>query len=200
MNRTQRACLISFLVAGWPLMAGGEVGVLVDKQVGQSQAGYTASGDFASYDAFKPSGVGIRVGVDLLDLWAAKLGITATYRGKGEVNLVRDLAKIGKLGEEYLAVGAQFDWTLLVNLHAGAEIRAEKLTEESSVSSGYTYYTRPWVKVGAGFNLPLPVLKPFIRLEIAAPITYDKATNTVEDIRRSLAPRYQIVLYGGIRF
>ena len=56
-----------------------------------------------------------------------------------------------------MAIGAQVDWKFLVNLHAGVDIRREKLTTEGSsgFGAGSTTYTRPWVKAGIGFSVPL---------------------------------------------
>jgi len=177
-----------------------ELGLLVDKQVGTAQA-FSSS----RFDAGKPSGYAIRGAYTVLDLKVAEVGLTATYHPESKADLVLNGTNIGKFNDEYMAIGAQVDWKFLVNLHAGVDIRREKLTTEGSsgFGAGSTTYTRPWVKAGIGFSVPTPVVSPFVRLELAMATTKQgslSASPSADEFRKAMAPEYQIGLYGGIRF
>lgn len=187
-------------------LAAGEVGLLAGKLVGKAQVGSAAlSGNPAgtNYDSISPTGFGIRAGYTLLNLGVAELGLAATYHTKAEGDLEFKLpsqpnVKVsrGKYGVQYLAIGAQADWKFLVNLHVGADIRQEKL----EYGSESVTYTRPWVKAGIGFSLPLPVVSPFARLELAVPTTKEDKTGSSNDLMKAMAPTFQAALYAGIRF
>ena len=186
--------------------AGGlEVGILGDKQVGKAQALAAATStnpNPGSYDAVSPTGYGFRVAYTFLDLKVAGLGAAVTYHPKAEGNLELAGSNLGKFGDEYTSVGLQADWKFLVNIHAGVDYRSEKLTSSPVPGmSGSTTLTRPWAKVGLGFSAPMPVVSPFIRLEVAAPLSTpaSKGDND-EDFRKAMAPSLQVALYGGIRF
>lgn len=178
----------------------GELGLLVDKQIGTSQA-------FNAYDfdAAKPSGYGIRGAYTVLDLKAAEVGVTATYHPACRTDLIVNGTNGGRFGEEYLAIGAQVDWKFLVNLHAGVDLRRERLTTESTpgIGDGSTTYTRPWIRAGIGYSIPSPAVSPFVRLEVAVPTTRPSGLGTnpsADAFRKAMASRYQVGLYGGIRF
>lgn len=195
------------LALALPAFAGGEIGLLLDRQLGKAQT--VATGQqirSGSYDAVSPTGMGFRVGTSFLDIGIMALGVNATYHPKAEEDLVLNGAKLGKFGAEYVAVGAGVDWKLLINVHAGVEIRREKFTGDlypatgTGVLSGSATSTRPWMKFGLGFSVPLPVVSPFVRLEVAVPTTKNDKTGTPDDLRQALAPQYQVALYGGLRF
>jgi opacity protein-like surface antigen len=197
MKTLARIALVSAVLAAVPANAA-EVGIIVDKQFGKSQA--IASLPGAKYDAVSPTGFGIRAGVSLIDLKVAELGLTATYHPKAEGDLVLAGTKLGKLGNEYVAIGAQVDWKFLVNLHAGVDLRSEKLTTDVAGVKDSTTTTRPWVKAGIGFSVPTPVVSPFFRLEVAVAATKEDKTDTPDNFRKAMAPEYQVGIYGGIRF
>jgi hypothetical protein len=195
------------LALALPAFAGGEVGILLDKQMGKAQT--VAAGQMiasGNYDSVSPSGMGFRVGDSFLDLGILALGVNATYHPKAEEDLKLNGMKIGRFGAEYVAIGAGLDWKLLVNLHAGVEIRREKLTGNllppvgAGVLTGSASTTRPWLKFGVGFGIPLPGVSPFLRLELAVPTTKNDKTGTPDDLRQALAPQYQVALYAGLRF
>lgn len=193
-----RARLLPALLV--PMLAlptsAAELGLLLDKQFGKAQT-VTLLG---KYDAVRPAGVGLRAGISLLDLKVAELGLTATYHPKAEEDLVLEGVKLGKYGAEYIAVGAQVDWKFLVNLHAGVDLRREKLTTEVSGIEDSNTVTRPWIKAGIGFSVPTPLVSPFFRLEVAMATTKEDKKDTADNLRKAMAPEYQIGLYGGIRF
>jgi len=58
--------------------------------------------------------------------------------------------------------------------------------------------------VNAGFAIPSPVVKPFVGLEVAFPLTtkssgVDSSASTA-DALKAMAPKSQFGLYAGIRF
>ena len=208
MKKTVLAGLV--LLGGCALPAkAGEVGLILDKQVGKSQAiaagaNVTAGtgGAAGSYDAVSPTGVGIRAGYTLLDLEVAELGLNMTYHPKVQGDLVFSGTKLGTYSHEYAAVGIQADWKFLLNFSVGVDMRAERLTTSVSNQTDSTTMVRPWAKAGFGFSIPTPVVSPFVRLELAAPMTKESSnsTPTADNFRKSMAPSLQVSLYGGIRF
>jgi len=99
-----------------------------------------------------------------------------------------------------VAIGVQADWKFLLNLHAGLDMRSEKLSTSTASANDSTTLTRPWVKAGVGYTLPTPVVSPFVRLELAVPLTQSDSANSPDDFRKAMAPSLQVALYGGIRF
>lgn len=180
--------------------SAGELGVLVDKQVGKAQV---ASFSGQKYDAVSPTGFALRGGFDVLDLKVAALQLNATWHNKTTGDLTYGGAKYGELENQYWAVGAMVNWKLLVNVGAGVEYRSEKLTWHSTTAAygnGDTTLGRPWARVNVGFSIPTPVVSPFFAVEVAAPLSKKDTTGTPSDFTEALAPQVQIGVYGGIRF
>jgi hypothetical protein len=187
-----------------------ELGILLDEQVGSSQSFKVATPlavgqTGVSFDASKPRGYGIRGAYTVLQLKKAEVGITATYHPETRTDLVVNGSNDGRLNNQYIALGAQVDWNFLVNLHAGIDIRRERLTTEgnSLVPDGSTTYTRPWIKAGIGYTMSSPSVSPFVRLEVAVAATKQgsvNASSSPDDFRKAMAPEYQVGFYGGIRF
>jgi hypothetical protein len=179
-----------------------EVGLLLDKEVGKAQTLAAGSGGLGAgnYDAVSPTGVGFRAGYTFLDLKVAGLGAAVTYRPKAQGDLVGGGSTLGKYGNEYVAIGVQADWKFLVNLHAGLDYRSEKLTTTVGSTTESTTLGRPWVKAGFGFSAPTPLVKPFVRLEVAAPLSTSSKGDSADELRKAMAPSFQVALYGGIRF
>jgi hypothetical protein len=177
-----------------------EFGLLLDKEIGRAQTlGATGSGlATGRYDSASPNGIGFRAAYTFLDLKVAELGAAVTYHPKSEADLSGP--SNGKYGSQYVAIGVQADWKLLLNLHAGLDMRSEKLSTSANGVSDSTTLTRPWVKAGVGFNLPTPVVSPFVRLEVAVPLSNSDNANSSDDFRKAMAPSLQVALYGGIRF
>jgi hypothetical protein len=197
---------VALVAAGLSMFSAkaGEVGLLLDKQVGASQ---DIPGSGYGFDSVKPSGIGIRGAFTLLDLKVAELGLTGTYHPEASGDLVMGPIKLGKFKEQYVAIGVQADWKFLVNLHAGLDLRRESLKSEISIAgysvrSSTTTVTRPWLSAGIGFSVPMPVVSPFVRLEAAYALkTYSLSEDgSDDDFNKAMAPKYQIALYGGIRF
>lgn len=191
--------LALLLVASGPgLLATGEIGVLLDKQIGKAQSiNLPVFGKVGSYDAVSPTGMGFRVGFSLINLKVAELGAELTYHPKAEGDVVISGYNTGqKLGTEYLALGAKVEWKFLVNLYGGMEIRQERLT----LGSEKVNYSRPWIKAGIGTTLPLPFITPTFRLELAMPTVKDEKSGSMSEVAKALAPQFQVSLYAGIKF
>ncbi len=140
-----------------------------------------------------------RFGYALVDLGPALFQVTAVYQPKVDTDVkVNGATSAAQLGQEYWGVGAMFNFKALVAVGAGVEYRSEKL----STPGVSTTYGRPWARINAGYAFPTPLVKPFIGIEVAAPLTkkdYNDSLGT-EDILKSLAPKLQVGVYGGIRF
>jgi len=207
MNKTICTALVAASLALLPAQAS-EVGLLLDKVTNDTLGNYKSS----------TSGLGIRGAYTVLDLRVTELGIAATYHPKAKGDLDADYGnganKIGRIGNEYLAIGVQLDVKTPVSLHLGLDLRRETLSNENFgaydaagvyhlvIPAGDTTLIRPWFKAGIGFSIPLPVMSPFLRLEFAyTPKNYSAdSTNNSDDFRRAIAPKQQIALYGGVRF
>ena len=196
----RRKLLLLAVLAAFALpAAAGELGVLVDKQVGKAQTAAFGAGQ--RYDDVSPTGFGIRGGFDVLDLKVAALQLNATWHNKTTGDLSYNGTKYGELENQYWAVGAMVNWKLLVNVGAGVEYRSENLTfRPSGGASTDSTLGRPWARVNVGFSIPTPVVSPFFALEVAAPLTKKDSTGTPKDLSEALAPQVQIGIYGGIRF
>ena len=179
-----------------------EFGILLDKQIGRAEALATAGSGLGAggYDRVSPSGVGFRAAYTFLDLDIAELGAAVTYHPKANSNLTSGGNIKGTFGDQYTAIGVQADWKLLLDLHAGLDLRSEKLTTTGLVGSDSTTLNRPWATVGVGFSAPMPIVSPFVRLEVAAPLSTSSNGNNQDDFRKAMAPSLQVALYGGIRF
>ena len=193
---------LTLAMAALPVRAT-ELGLLLDKEFGRSETlGAAGSGlPAGGYDAASPTGWGVRAAYTFLDLAVAELGAAVTYHPKAEDDLIGGGGGLqGKLGNEYLAIGVQADWKFLVNLHAGLDLRSEKVTTNANGVSESTTLHRPWVKAGFGWSVPTPVVSPFVRLEVAVPLTSTDSSSSTDDFRKAMAPALQVALYGGIRF
>lgn len=196
----RRRTVLLPVLATLPLLAGGELGVLADKQVGKAQA-LVAGSTRTDYDAVSPTGFGIRGGFDVLDLKVAALQLNATWHNKSTGDLKTGGTKVGELDNQYWAAGAMVNWKLLVNVGAGVEYRSEKLTwRPASGPSTDTTLGRPWARVNVGFSIPTPVVSPFFTLEVAAPLSKKDNGSSISDVSEALAPQVQVGIYGGIRF
>jgi hypothetical protein len=192
------------LIAALPLAAQDyELGLFVGQQTYRDQK--DATGD--NFKFKKSTVVAARFGYSVVDLGPALFQLTAGYQPKVEAKF--DLAPgetmEGKLKHEYWSLGVMFNFKSLVAVGAGLEYRSEKLNAENGPQSNSTTYGRPWAKVSFGYAFPLPEVKPFIGLEVAAPLTSQSvsATEFGVDTSKTLkgsAPKLQVGLYGGVRF
>lgn len=196
MNLRTRALLIAITPCLLPLSAG-ELGLLYTKQFGKAQT--IAGAD--KYDAVDTASLGLRGGFSVVDFKVVEFSFTGTYQPKAEQDFKLNGSKFGKYGVGYVALGAQVDWKLLLNLNAGVEMRRETLSWDLGAGGKEdSTLTRPWARAGIGFSVPLPVVSPFVRLEVAMPLSKEDSTSSPDSIRKALAPQLQAGLYAGIRF
>ncbi|WP_243303545.1 hypothetical protein [Geothrix oryzisoli] len=160
-----------------------ELGLNVSRQTYQSRD------TVPKVEAEDKTVVAARAGYSLIDFGPALFQVTAAYQPKAETELKPNGFLVPtKLGNEYWAVGAMFNFKALVAFGAGVDYRFETRTITNVYSSSHTY-SRPWARVNAGYAFPTPIVKPFIGLEVAVPLTDEE-----------LGPKLQIGVYGGIRF
>ena len=189
--------LLPLLIAiAVPLAAQSyELGLNISRQAYPS---HTELGAF-KFEPQDKTVVAGRFGYSFFDLGPALFQVTAVYQPKVDTEIRLNGTNTGtSLGDEYWGVGAMFNFKALVAVGAGVAYRSEKLTGPSAS----TTYGRPWARVNVGYAFPTPLVKPFIGLEVAAPLTtksYNDAL-TSEDILKSFAPKLQVGIYGGIRF
>jgi hypothetical protein len=194
------------VLAALPVFAGDvELGVLLDKQYSKAQTSTFIGGTPYNYDSFSPTGLGVRVGFDVLDLKVAALQLNGTWHNKSTSDLKMNGTKQGEFDNQYWAAGAMVNWKLLVNVGAGVEYRSEKLAWRGYYPALLPFNTettqgRPWARVNVGFSIPTPIVSPFFLLEVAAPLSKNSSTSTGKDFTEALAPQVQIGIYGGIRF
>jgi hypothetical protein len=171
-----------------------EVGLNVSRQQYPSHTSGLATGE--PQDKTVVAG---RFGYSFVDLGPALFQVTAAYQPKADTEFKVNGANTGvQLGQEYWGVGAMFNFKALVAVGAGVEYRSEKL----STPGLSTTYGRPWARVNAGYAFPTPLVKPFIGIEVAAPLVKKDYSDSLgqEDALKSFAPKLQIGIYGGIRF
>jgi hypothetical protein len=156
-------------------------------------------------EASKQNGYGIRAAYTVVNVWAAELAITGTYHPQSKGDFIQDLSPnppqhFGSYKTQYIALGAQLEWKRLIDLHAGVDVRQEKLSAAALDTS--THYTRPWISAGFGYSIPLSVVKPFVRLEAAYALSHKDLGGTwnEDDLLKAMAPRYQVGIYAGINF
>jgi len=180
------------LMLAAPLAAQSfELGVNVSQQgyTRSSTPGFAGHPEPVVFDYDSKTVVALRGGYALVDVGPALFQVTAAYQPKVTTDLKPNGITVPtKLGSEYWAAGVMFQFKALVAVGAGLDCRFEKATKANVFSSTHTF-TRPWARVNAGYAVPSPLLKPFIGLEVAAPLT------TEDD-----GPKLQLGLYGGIRF
>lgn len=195
MGLRHHVSIVAFIACIVPASAG-ELGLLYTKQFGKAQAVGNQE-----YQAVDTAAVGIRGSLSVVDFKVVEFSFTGTYQPKAEQDLTFNGAKLGRYGVSYAAIGAQIDWKLLLNLNAGVEMRRETLSWDlGALGKDDSTLTRPWARAGVGFSIPLPVVSPFIRLEVAIPLSKEDRTSSPDSIRKALAPQSQVGLYAGIRF
>jgi hypothetical protein len=181
-----------------------ELGIFAGSQTynsnSNSMPGLTTTGSCAKKTAFAA-----RLGYSVIDLGPAMLQLTAGYQPS-----VTTTARIITQGtsapgqaptdsgpldyqSSHSSVGVMFNFKALVTVGAGMEMRFEK----QSLVSNSASYARPWIRANIGMAFPIPILKPFFGLEIAAALS--STSDGLQPVK-SLAPKSQIGAYAGIRF
>ena len=188
------------LVAAAPLAAQSvELGIFIGQQTYKD-----VSAGGSTLEASKKTVTGVRFGYSVVDLGPALFQLTAGYQPESKTELKEDgLTAPGvEFSHKHWSVGAMFNFKAFVAVGAGVEYRSESL-DITGTGGGYsTTYGRPWARVNAGVAFPTPLVKPFVGLEVAAPLTSKSYAigDSQQDLSKSLAPKMQIGVYGGIRF
>ncbi|HJW34038.1 MAG TPA: hypothetical protein VJ505_11780 [Holophagaceae bacterium] len=181
------------LVAAAPLAAQNfEVGVFVGRQTYKdfNVLGITAEPESKTV-------VGMRFGYSVVDIGPALFQLTGGYQPESKATIKNNLGLDGELKHSHYSLGAMFNFKAGVAIGAGVEYRFEKLDDGSTS----TNYGRPWARANVGFAFPTPLVKPFLGLEVAAPLTSkSNETGSAEDALKSIAPKMQVGIYAGLRF
>ncbi|HLO68779.1 MAG TPA: hypothetical protein VK188_17270 [Holophaga sp.] len=196
------------LLAVLPLSANTwEAGLFIGQQSYKSHTVSTLSVEADSKVAY-----GFRLGRSIVDLGPALITITAGFQPETKTTLkysgaIAPAYQVGNVTAsapsvdyktQHFSVGAMANFKAFVAVGAGIEYRFEKLEIEGTS----TNYARPWVRVNAGIAIPSPVVKPFIGVEAAIPVTSKslELSSSDEDFLKAMAPKFQIGVYAGIRF
>jgi len=186
-------------LATLPLAAQSfEVGAFVGQQ---SYKDYDVTGPGGSLSVRTESKTvaAVRLGYSLVDLGPALFQVTVGFQPEATTTakVTGALIASGDYKQSYASVGAMFNFKAVVALGAGLEYRSEKLSDGGTS----TTYGRPWARANLGFAFPTPLVKPFLGLEVAAPLSSkSNDVSSAEEILKSWAPKLQIGLYAGIRF
>lgn len=191
------------LLLGTPLAAQSfEVGLFVGQQQYPSPHMDVAPGTTLKVEADNKTVVGARFGYSVVDFGPVLLQLTAGYQPESKSTLKATLAGTpmgeGELKQSHWSAGAMFNFKAVIAVGAGLEFRSESLKESGGDS---TTYNRVWARVNAGYAFPTPLVKPFIGIEAAFPLSSksNDFSGTAE-LLKSLAPKSQIGIYAGIRF
>jgi predicted porin len=172
-----------------------EVGVFVGQQ------SYKSASDIGgTLEPSKKTVTSARFGYSVVDFGPALFQLTAGYQPESKTDVEANGVTIpgSEFKQKHWSVGAMFNFKAGVAIGAGIEYRNETLTS----GPDSTTYGRPWARANVGFAFPTPLVKPFIGLEVAAPMTsksYDSAASDAENLK-AVAPKMQVGIYAGLRF
>lgn len=195
------AWCLGFLLAA-PLAAQSfEVGVFAGRQAYKSFNVTPAPGTTFTGEVDSKTVLGARFGYSVVDFGPALFQVTAGYQPESSTTAKASMTGSGTsqadFKESHWSVGAMFNFKALVAIGAGVEYRSESLKSDTDS----TTYGRPWARFNVGFAFPTPLVKPFIGLEADFPLTSkSNEYGSTADILKSMAPKSQIGVYGGIRF
>jgi hypothetical protein len=199
--------LLALALMSAPLAAQDfEVGLFVGQNTYRSQS--IASTEYKPESKTVVAG---RFGYSVVDFGPALFQLTAGYQPKVSTPVELNGTSMGdKYGHEYWSVGAMFNFKAFFEVGAGLEYRSEKLTASGPntfTAEQSTTYGRPWARAHVGLSFPTPLVKPFVGVDLAAPLTSESAngntgfaTGDPSKTLKSLAPSFQVGIYGGIRF
>jgi hypothetical protein len=201
---------LATLVAA-PLAAQSiELGLNISRQTYQDQSAVLGSLK-SDYKLDDKTVIAARFGYALVDIGPALFQLTAAYQPSTETNATVNvsLANVpfakgtGTYKQGYWGAGAALTFKALFAVGVGLEYRSEKLEGAIGSLNSSTTYGRPWARANVGYAFPSPIVKPFIGLEVAAPLAkkdLDANTTSSDDFLKALAPKMTVGLYGGIRF
>jgi hypothetical protein len=197
--------LLSFLFLVNPLMGQDyEIGVFWGKQSYKSINTQTTAAYYGEkVDSQSRSVSSIRFGYSIVDLGPFLLQATVGYQPevKTDTQQWTDTAAGSShfnTKHEYWSVGAMLNLKVFTAVGVGLDYRSENL----SIFDTKTTYRRPWVRLNSGVIFPTLQIKPFVGIELSAPLTSSSndVHSTNEEFLKRTAPKLQIGIYGGVRF
>ena len=211
----KKSLVLLALASALPLAAQSfEAGVLYTWNPGKQQTTNTGSGDI-NWKADTWKAAGVRFGYNFVSVGPMEFQGNATvqFNNSQDINIsnASASAKLGTEDYKYWAVGAAVNWNFVVRAGVGLEYRSENLAFNDPSAPQYnksTTYGRPWLRGTLGWTIPTPILKPFIGVEAALPLTsttlnasdISGSNPDIDKLNKSLAPKAQYGIYAGIRF
>jgi hypothetical protein len=199
----KKATIALALLLGAPLAAQSfEVGLFVGQQQYPSPHTEVSPGLTGQLNLDNKTVYAARFGYSVVDLGPALFQITAGYQPESKTTVKATLGGAPSgipedLKQSHWSVGAMFNFKAVVAVGAGLEYRAEKL----ELQGESTTYNRPWARLNLGYAIPSPVVKPFIGVEVAFPLTTtSNKFDSIDNVLKSMAPKNQFGIYAGIRF
>jgi hypothetical protein len=185
-----------------------ELGLNISKQTYAEPSATVPVFGTTTFSEDSKTAVAGRFGVALVDVGPVLFQLTAAYQPQVTTTVgVKSGLGSGTLGDYkqgYWGAGAALTFKAVLAVGVGLEYRSEKLDGKDTVgNSSSTTYGRPWFRANFGYAFPTPLVKPFIGLEVGVPLAkkdLDANTSSSEDFLKTLAPKNQIGIYGGIRF
>jgi len=154
----------------------------------------------------------LRAGRTVLELPGGSLQVSAMFQpfttATGRVNISRSNIVQANFRTQQFGLGAMYYFKTPVALGAGLDVRAERLAASTRFlgvsNSAAVNLVRPWARANAGYVFtPSPDVKPFIKIELAAPLV-NRRLNTSRysdtDLVAAMAPRFQGGIYLGVNF
>jgi len=190
------------LLLGTPLAAQKvEVGLFLGQQQYPSPHEDVMPGLTGQLNLDSKTVYAVRFGYSVVDIGPALFQITAGHQPEAKTTINVTLGGTPQGQEDFKqshwSVGAMFNFKAVVAVGAGLEYRAEKL----ETLNESTTYNRPWARLNVGYAIPSPVVKPFIGVEVAFPLTTtSNKFDTIENTLKSMAPKSQVGIYAGVRF
>jgi hypothetical protein len=199
----KKATFALAILLGAPLAAQSwEAGVFLGQQQYPSPHEDLAPGVTGQLNLDSKTVYAVRFGYSVVDFGPALLQITAGYQPESKTTIKATLggsptANVNDFKQSHWSVGAMFNFKAVLAVGAGLEYRAEKL----ETLNESTTYNRPWARLNVGYAIPSPLVKPFIGVEVAFPLTTtSNKFDTIDNTLQSMAPKSQFGIYAGIRF
>lgn len=174
----------------------------------------TQSGSSLNLKPDDYSGLGLKFGVAVAKWGPATLSFDAAYRFKSKEDLTETQGgvsqKLGQFEWGYVSIGADFNFTKVVDFGGGLDLRAQqsRLIIEIPGASQEIGVNRlsPWLKLHVGYTFDMAPVKPFIALEGAWDLNAQSSaalSGTDIDVNKAYgvgSPKSEWSLQAGIRF
>lgn len=144
-----------------------------------------------------------RLGYAPVERGAFRFQVSAVYqpRHTSDILVGGSAADGARLSHASSGLGAELCWKTIATFGLGLDLRKETLESTGAAS---TTWHRPWARASMGWDLARTRVTPFLRLEVAMPLA-EKSVGPLgpdsdTEAHKSLAPRFQAGIQGGIRF